>query len=403
MFFEFNFYSSILLPFVIQGFVYFFLLHYRGFREGNTPDVLLAWIIMLYTLRVASWMLGFAGWYDAHNGYTTFMFYFPFNHWFALGPLVYFYFKSLTNAQFRFKRNDLWHLLLIAIDLLDSAYTFVNDIVINHWISGTSLPYFHGTRGAFAEYGIGIFDTILESLAYLSVLSYFIITILLYRKYRQYIQEEFSKTDRIKFNWLRNFLYAIIAGQVIWLLFFAIQNLGIANMNYMQAWYSYFAWGIIIYYLSIAGYNQNYEELYKLDFQSSIIPPPEATVPPELKERQLFQTRLLKYLDEKKPYLDPELTLKELAQQLNIPSNTLSQTINQEMNQNFNELINSYRIEEVKLKLVDPGYAHLSILGVAFECGFNSKATFNRVFKKLAGQTPGEYIKSNTSKKTAQH
>ena len=65
---------------------------------------------------------------------------------------------------------------------------------------------------------------------------------------------------------------------------------------------------------------------------------------------------------------------------------------------NFNELINTYRIQAVKERLIDPGYSHLSILGIAFESGFNSKATFNRAFKQFTQQTPSEFLKSKKKK-----
>jgi len=59
----------------------------------------------------------------------------------------------------------------------------------------------------------------------------------------------------------------------------------------------------------------------------------------------------------------------------------------------FFEFINQYRVNEVKAKITDPAYENLSLLGIAFESGFNTKSAFNRVFKKITGFTPGEYKK----------
>jgi hypothetical protein len=87
MLFEFNRFSGLLLPFFIQGLLFFVLLLLRGIREEKLHDRLLAFLILIYTIRVASWMLGFAGWYDSHDAYSTFMFYFQFDHWFFIGPL----------------------------------------------------------------------------------------------------------------------------------------------------------------------------------------------------------------------------------------------------------------------------------------------------------------------------
>ncbi|EKB51202.1 helix-turn-helix domain-containing protein [Cecembia lonarensis] len=96
---------------------------------------------------------------------------------------------------------------------------------------------------------------------------------------------------------------------------------------------------------------------------------------------------------EKKPYIDPELNLSKLAAELNLSTNQLSQVINQFYKKNFYEYINSYRIEAVKNRLANGDQKTTTLLGIALEAGFYSKATFNRFFKKYTGQTPSEYLK----------
>jgi len=102
-------------------------------------------------------------------------------------------------------------------------------------------------------------------------------------------------------------------------------------------------------------------------------------------------------MENEKPYLNENLTLKELADKLETTPNNLSQIINEKFNKNFYEFINEYRINEVKSLLADPKYSHYSMLGIAFECGFNSKSTFNSVFKQFTGKTPTEFKKSVVS------
>jgi len=104
---------------------------------------------------------------------------------------------------------------------------------------------------------------------------------------------------------------------------------------------------------------------------------------------------VVELLEEERPYLQSRLTLQELASKLDLPAYQLSQLINREFGQNFFELINHYRVEEVKKKLADPAFQHLTYLGIALESGFNSKASFNRIFKKMTGKTPNEYRKSS--------
>ena len=106
---------------------------------------------------------------------------------------------------------------------------------------------------------------------------------------------------------------------------------------------------------------------------------------------------LINYLEQEKPYIDPDLQLQNLADHLDIPSYQLSQIINTELQQNFYELINSLRIAEAKHRLIDPAKQHITILAIAYDVGFNSKSTFNTAFKKYTKMTPSQYKKSEAS------
>lgn len=97
---------------------------------------------------------------------------------------------------------------------------------------------------------------------------------------------------------------------------------------------------------------------------------------------------------EKKFFLDPNLKISDLALQIGIPTHHLSQYFNSSLEITYYDYINCFRIDELKRRIVRNELTTLSILGLAYDCGFNSKATFNRAFKKQSGQTPSEYIKS---------
>jgi len=103
-----------------------------------------------------------------------------------------------------------------------------------------------------------------------------------------------------------------------------------------------------------------------------------------------WHARLLALMEQQQPWLEPELTLPQLAQRLGIHANQLSRLINTGCKQNFNDFVNGYRVAEARRLLTDPRFAHYSLVGVALASGFNSKSTFNRVFKKLTEQAPGE-------------
>ncbi len=104
-----------------------------------------------------------------------------------------------------------------------------------------------------------------------------------------------------------------------------------------------------------------------------------------------YLEQLQTYMETARPWLDPELTIKDLADHLGISRHHITQVINENLHKNFFQWINNYRIEEVKKRLRDPRFQHLTIVALAYDCGFNSKSAFNSIFKKATGQTPSEF------------
>lgn len=111
-------------------------------------------------------------------------------------------------------------------------------------------------------------------------------------------------------------------------------------------------------------------------------------------EAQAIHQQLLTIMDNEKLYLEPKLTLGQLAEQVGVSTNNLSQVINQYEEKNFYDFVNSYRIKEFIQRTNNPKNKNLNILAIAFDSGFNSKSSFNQVFKKFTGETPSEFIKS---------
>jgi AraC-like DNA-binding protein len=104
--------------------------------------------------------------------------------------------------------------------------------------------------------------------------------------------------------------------------------------------------------------------------------------------------KLSLHMTASKPYLNPELSLSQLADELGMSNHILSQVINEKFGLNFFDFVNGYRVEEFKLRASDPEYNNLSLLGLALDCGFNSKSAFNRIFKQKTGLTPSQYKKT---------
>ncbi|MGF1585633.1 MAG: helix-turn-helix domain-containing protein [Bacteroidales bacterium] len=113
--------------------------------------------------------------------------------------------------------------------------------------------------------------------------------------------------------------------------------------------------------------------------------------------KQIRETekRLSMLMETEKPFLNPRLSSPDLSEMIDISTNMLSQFLNEHLNKNFYDYLNSYRLKEFQHLCKNPKYAHLSILGLAYECGFNSKTTFNAFFKREMGVTPSEYYKQS--------
>ena len=107
-----------------------------------------------------------------------------------------------------------------------------------------------------------------------------------------------------------------------------------------------------------------------------------------------LKTRLEQLIETSKPYLNPELTLRSLADQLETNANQLSWLLNDTIGKNFNSFVNQYRIEEFKKIAKDPRNDNFTIEGLAYNCGFNSKTVFNTYFKQQTGLTPSEFLKA---------
>ncbi|GAA3967852.1 helix-turn-helix transcriptional regulator [Hymenobacter antarcticus] len=447
MLFQFSAYSGLLLPFVVPGLLLVLHLLVRAARFGHLPDGLLGLLLLLNVLPVTQWMLGYAGWYDSHDSYSTIMFYVPWQPWLMWGPAFYLYFRSLTNQEFELRRH--WrHLLpgLLYAGLYAAAALY--DLGWGRALHGQGLPYHFGTKGEAANW-LDSINGPAGWLGYALMLGYGLATLRLFRRYRRYLDDNFSDTARLRFRGLRDLLVAALLGLLLWV-GFEVVNEAVGPLGYGGYWYAYFANGALIYYLSIVGLQANFASVVPLRFEPEALrttgdvpyapapampgldgateealvadepPQPAANLeknaarqilePQELlvaetpvafepvalpaaglaPELHPWREKLQQMMTEEQPWLEPELTLAELAHRLRTNTSLLSHVINTGCGQNFNDFVNSYRVAEAERKLQDPRLGHYSLVGIALESGFNSKSTFNRVFKKLTGRTPSE-------------
>jgi len=202
--------------------------------------------------------------------------------------------------------------------------------------------------------------------------------------------------DRIvtKINWVKTFIQLLIGLDVV-----AIALSGFVTMEDSAYIYTPLLYDIA-FYMVIAGAIRNSTLFSEAGFQKYVAAEKENKekyLNSSLTQAQIeeFHQKLVTHLLEEKSYLKPELTLKDLSEELAIPQHHLSQLINQKFNKNFFDLINSHRVEEAKARLKNIEKGNLTVEGIGLECGFGSSSAFYRAFKKNTGVTPGQYLKQS--------
>ncbi|MFD0861772.1 helix-turn-helix domain-containing protein [Sungkyunkwania multivorans] len=375
---DFNIYSTPLLILVIQGLIFAFLLFRRYLKERYIADLFIVLLLVITAYHRTTYTVGFMGWYDTFR--NTKINYYLVNFGITIGPLIYFYTRSLVQPNFKFKRVHLWHFFPTLLLVIFDAVILIHDM---------QQPGFDDVQNGewYLKYNMQLFPMLFEAIQYTSYLLYFAFTIQLFYNYKKKIEQFFSNTYKVELNWIRNFLAVYIFliaygyGQQIVEIF--------TDLDYKDRWWVNLFSAIAVVYLGIKAYFTDLSKLYGLTFNFS----PDTVV--ENTPEQDFtreKKKIANFFNEEKPYLNPDITLPELAKALKMGTNELSQVINAGFKMNFNDFINKYRIAEVKESMLDPKNGHLSLLAIAYDSGFNSKATFNRVFKKFTNTSPSQYL-----------
>ncbi|MDB5196785.1 MAG: hypothetical protein JWP88_1156 [Flaviaesturariibacter sp.] len=393
--FVFNRYSGLLLIFFVHGAVYAALLFHRGIKNNRTSDKWLALFLLLCILFICPWMLGFAGWYDGYDCLScrNIMFYMPMQHGLLMGPVIYFYLQTLFHPGYDFRRRGWLHFLPGGAYLLWSGIVAVTDRVVLK-------KYFLMN---------GVTDPDLDdwyvAMSLVSLLVYLLLSLRLYRSYKLYILQQTSFADAVMFRWVQRFLICSGIYFCIALLFNALNFVGI-ELDYTGNWWYYLLFGIIFYYIAIQGYANSIEArtAFGLEVLSETEPAPA--------QEQLFENRLIEPATEafspeitiwkdkisaaivgERLYTNPSLTLADLAKHLQTNTALVSRVINSGFSMNFNDFINCHRVAEVKERLQNAEASTVTIMSIAYEAGFNSKATFNRAFKKFTGGNPKDFAR----------
>lgn len=369
----------------VQGFILAILLwtNTKGSRLSNR---LLATLIGLLAL------MSFAVGVPIANRYVSlFLDLAPLYMVMPIGPLILFYTRSLLDPSFRLGKSERLQFLPIVLD-------WGAPLIIWVFFAGFLLGFWPRQDGPSWGHAMNEYNTYVDIPRWVSITVYLFVTRKLLQQYTAAGKSVTIEQQKLNLRWIGQFVHVFLIFQVIWLIHlvpYIIPEFRNALLDSF-GWYPlYIPIALLIYWLGFKGYLHT-----RVNIRASSLPKP---ISLELSGETVSQVTvaLLKAMETDKVFLDPNLTTDKLGQHLQLSSKLISAVLNQHVGKNFNGFINEYRVEEVKRRLINPAYTHLTLTGIAFDAGFNSQATFQRAFKQKTGLSPGEYV-AQLKKNTAQ-
>lgn len=306
-----------------------------------------------------------------------------------IGPLLLLYVKSIFLPSKRLLKNNKIHFIYPLIYL-----TFVSiPFSISMWYKEYIFDY------------IAIIDTDYIYLNIIYSLVYCGISLTILKKAEKIILQNYSNLEQVDIKWIKHLLIGAIL----------VMGLDISTTLY-EIFFGELEWNvlyitstgvvILVGYLGYNGLTQSQillplfllkkHHLIPNELDQSSVKKQKATTtsPYDNNEMLLLKNKLQELMEEQHPFLDPDLSLKSLANLLAIPERKMSTLLNQYMNTSFHDYINGYRVDEVKRKLSNPNNNTYTLLAIALDSGFSSKTSFNRTFNKMTNMSPSEYKKA---------
>ena len=312
-----------------------------------------------------------------------------------LFPVFVFYILQYTHAKKA--RSNYWYLVFLPFLLFFSVSITDHFILKNYETEQQIVNHFNAPSFLYQLIFKGFQILIISTLIYL---------IYVLKKFKLELKTEYSLIENIDIKWLENFTWIYLGSSMLTLSLFIGQNIGVLPFQVNTVY------GIIYGVLTIAIFYMNYQgiqhyTLSQLDTkkdgnkertenineveESMLNGIEEQSI--ELRNEELkIEQAILNQIEREQLYLNPKLSLDDLATQTNKNKHLVSKIINAREGRSFYDLINVYRVEHLKKLLDDPKNNSFTILYLALESGFNSKASLNRIFKKISGITPKQYM-----------
>lgn len=375
-----GFFFTLILLGAIQGVITCGLLLFSG--KGSLPHRLLAAIIGLITLPGFHLYFHYNGWFDSSKPVQVIHDILPLVVIMPIGPLLFFYIRSMLEPGFRLGRKEKLHFIPVLIDLLPKFVAIIFYLFLWSGYAWSSREELARLTDIYSQYA--------DIPRWLSMTIYTVWG-MRYLRHKKMQADTGSLKNTVVLRWLQGVIRLFIVFQAIWLVYLVPYILPVSSGWLLDTvnWFPiYIPMAILIYWLGIKGYLVM-NSLPGTDKKNT-------TTTPTLSSELVHEAHMLltRSMQENKLYLQPDLSLDKLAQFTGLAPKTISAVLNQYKETSFTNFVNQYRIEDFKQRLSNREGQQLTIVGLAMECGFNSPATFQRVFKQFTGLSPTAFLKS---------
>ena len=353
----------------IQGLICSLVLFLSKNADRNSR--LLGAVILLISMACFSMYFLLTGLRNQYFLFNVFYFVLPLIIIMPVGPLLYLYTASFCKKQVL---NGKRHFLPALSELIPYLLGLI-------FLIG-------GAAGSIAEGNKQSWINVIDGFhMYLDIPRWIVVSVYVYLSWR------LLKHSKLK---TRSWPFQLITGmsvfQVIWLTHLIPYIIPQTSDKLLEVlnWYPiYLPTSVLVYWLSINGYIQHVAKAGRSSYSTSGISNIDVSATMNI---------LTNLMDEDQVFLDPKLTLQKVVDLSGLTQKQISLVLNQHHNLSFNDFVNHYRVNALKERLRSQGNANLTITGIAFECGFNSAATLNRVFKQIVGITPRAYQLQHSKK-----
>jgi len=309
---------------------------------------------------------------------------------YTYGPMLLLYAKWITTENPKFNLRYLWHFAPFFIFLIASL-VYIDERVMD------------GTHGYLVIDRFVSFRIVYGITFFISITAYSVATfVVIYRHQKRLKQLVSFSSEKITLKWLLGLSITFYTGYVVMFIFGGV-DIMVGFMPFDPYELSFISLTLLTFLFGVFGFHQPsiFEEVVWYKGHEDPIELVPDSEPDSIKYQRSglkqenvadLVNKIRKYMVIKKPFLDRDLSIYDLSDQLKISRHTLSEVINEHMGMNFYNLVNEYRVKEVKKRMKSDKYRQLTILAIAYDSGFNSKSSFNTIFKEKTGQTPSQYL-----------